>query len=157
VYVDDAPVAYGVFAPGAHFPRTRRLGHVPSEDALLLTALWVHPDMREVGLAKVVLHALLRETHRRGAKALEAYGVRSGPLPTSCVVPEGFLVANGFSVLHEHAQHPLLRLDLRSTVRWQESVTQALEGVLAALAGRERAPAPAGPAPAVDVDVGRHR
>jgi GNAT superfamily N-acetyltransferase len=143
VYVDSAPVAYGVFAPGSHFPRVRRLPHAPSEDALLLAALWVHPDMRSVGLAKVVLHALLRETHRRGAKALEAYGVRAGPLPSSCIVPEGFLIANGFSVLYDHAQHPLLRLDLRSTVRLQESVTHALEGVIAALAGRERAPAPA--------------
>lgn len=144
IYVDDRPVAYGLFAPGDHFPRGRRLGHAPSEDALLLAALRVEPELREAGLAKVLLHALLRETHRRGARALEAYGVRGGVLPTSCVLPEGFLLANGFTVLHEHAEHPLLRLDLRQTVRWQESVSQALEGVVSALARRERAPAPAG-------------
>lgn len=148
VYVDDLPVAYGMFAPGSHFPRTRHLGHVPSGDALLLAVLWVAPDLREAGLAKVLLHSLLRETHRRGARALEAYGVRAGPLPTSCLLPEGFLLANGFTVLHEHAEHPLLRLDLRTTVRWQESVSSALEGVISALAGRERAPAPARPNPA---------
>lgn len=147
VYVDDVPAGYGLFAPGGHLARARRLGHVPSEDALLLATLWVEPDLRETGLAQVLLHALLRETHRRGAKALEAYGVRAGPLPASCVLPEGFLLANGFTVLHEHAQHPLLRLDLRQTVRWQESVSHAVEGVLSALAGRERAPAPARPNP----------
>jgi GNAT superfamily N-acetyltransferase len=145
VYVDDLPVAYGLLAPGAHLPRVRRLGHMPSEDALLLATLWVHPDHREVGLAKVLLQSLLRETHRRGGRALEAYGVRSGPLPASCVLPEGFLLANGFTVLHDHAEHPLLRLDLRQTARWQESVSHAVEGVLSALGGRERAPAPARP------------
>jgi GNAT superfamily N-acetyltransferase len=145
VYVDDEPVAYGLLAPGRHIPRARRLGHQPSEDALLLTALWIAPDLREAGLAKVLLHALLRETSSRGAKALEAYGVRHGPLPSSCVLPEGFLVANGFTVLHEHPLHPLLRLDLRTTVRWQESVSGALEQALSALAGRERTPAPARP------------
>jgi hypothetical protein len=101
--------------------------------------------VREAGLAKVLLHALLRETHRHGVRALEAYGVRGGELPTSCVLPEGFLLANGFAVLHEHTTNPLLRLDLRQTARWQESVSHALEGVVSALARRERAPAPARP------------
>jgi GNAT superfamily N-acetyltransferase len=145
VYRDDRPVGYGLFAPPSHFPRARRLGHVPSEDALLLAVLWVDPEARETGLAKVLLHALLRETHRRGARALEAYGVRGGELPASCILPEGFLVANGFTVLHEHPENPLLRLDLRQTVRLQESLGHALEGVIGALSGRERAPAPAGP------------
>jgi GNAT superfamily N-acetyltransferase len=145
VYVDDLPVAYGLIAPGGHFPRARRLGHSPSEDALLLATLWVDPNLREAGLARVLLQALLREAHRHGARALEAYGVRAGPLPASCVLPEGFLLANGFTVLHEHTEHPLLRLDLRQTVRWQESVSHAVEGVMSALARRERAPAPAGP------------
>lgn len=150
VYVDEQPAAYGLFAPGPHFPRVRHLGHAPSDDALLLATLWVEPDLREAGLARVLVHALLRETHRRGLRALEAYGVRSGPLPASCLLPEGFLLANGFTVLHEHAEHPLLRLDLRQTARWQESVSSALESVLGALSRRERAPAPAGPSRAVD-------
>jgi GNAT superfamily N-acetyltransferase len=148
VYVDDEPVGYGLVAPGAHFPRTRRMGHAVSTDALLLATLWVEPEWRERGLARVLLHTLLREAHRRGARALEAYGVRAGPLPASCLLPEGFLLANGFAVLHDHPEHPLLRLDLRSTARWQESVTSAVEGVLSVLGRRERAPAPVRPSPA---------
>jgi GNAT superfamily N-acetyltransferase len=144
-YLDEVPVAYALFAPGSHFPRARRLGRSPSDDAVLLATLWVHPDARGSGLARVLLHAVLRETHSRGHRALEAYGVREGALPTTCVLTEGFLLANGFQVLHDDAQMPLLCIDLRQTVRLQESVTHALEGVLKVLSGRERAPAPARP------------
>ncbi len=144
VYLDDRPVGYGLLAPGSHLPRVHRLTHVPSDDAFLLATLWIAPEHRASGLAKVLLQALLRETHRRGGRALEAYGSRA-KLPATCVLPESFLLANGFTVLHEHAEHPLLRLDMRQTARWQESMSHAVEGVLSALGGRERAPAPARP------------
>jgi GNAT superfamily N-acetyltransferase len=150
--VDGAVVGYALLAPGHHFPRSRQLAHVPSDDALLLAALWIDPDAREGGLAKVLIQGVLREVHRRGARALEAYGVRSGPLPASCVLPEGFLVANGFEVVHEHPMHPLLRIDMRTTVRWQETVSHALEGVRSALA-REPAPVPSGRNPATHRDA----
>lgn len=149
VYLDDRPVAYGMFAPGAQVPRVRRLGPGPSDDAFLLTTLWVAPEARGAGLARVLLQALLRETHQRGGRALEAYASRAGKFSGPCVLPEGFLLANGFSVLHEHLRSPLLRLDLRKTARWQESVSHALESVVSALAGRERAPAPVRSTPAV--------
>lgn len=146
VYVDDVLAGYATFAPAAHFPQVRRLGHAVSDDALLLAAVWVRADQRTTGLAKVLLQSALRETHKRGGKALEAFGGRAGEAVGTCLVPEGFLLANGFELLHEHHSHPLLRLDLRQTVRWQESVGHALEGVLSALARRERAPAPSRPA-----------
>lgn len=145
-YVDDRLVGYAMFAPPAHFPQVRGLGHAPSEDALLLAALWVDPDQRDAGLARLLLQSVLRETHRRGARALEAFGGRAGDALGTCLVPEGFLLSNGFAVLHDHARHPLLRLDLRQTVRWQESMGHALEGVLGAIGRRERAPAPSRPA-----------
>lgn len=144
VYVDDELVAYATFAPAVHFPQVRRLGPTVSEDALLLAALWVAPAQRDRGLAKVLLQSALRETHRRGSRALEAFGARAGETLGTCLIPEGFLLANGFELRQDHDSHPLLRLDLRQTVR--ESVGHALEGVLGVLARRERAPAPARPA-----------
>lgn len=146
LYLDEEPVGFALFAPPAHLTRARALDRSPSEDAILLATLWLDPDHREAGLAKVLLIALLREVHKRGAKALEAYGVRGGVLPATCVLPEGFLLANGFEILHDDPQMPLLRLDLRKTVRWTESMSHALEGVRSALTGRERAPSPARPA-----------
>jgi GNAT superfamily N-acetyltransferase len=146
--VDDVPIAFGVLAPGVHVARTRRLGHVPSEDALLLVTLWVDPNARQAGLARVLLQALLRETHEHGGRALEAYGARGGAALGTCVIPEGFLLANGFTVLREDVRHPLLRLDLRQTARWQESVTHALEAVLRTLPSRRGAPVPLRPSSA---------
>ena len=149
LYVDDRPAGYATFAPADHFPRVRSLGATVSEDALLLATLWVAPDQRDTGAAKMLLQSVLRETHRRGGKALEAYGARSattGRGLMTCFIPEDFLIANGFEVLHDGAEYPLLRLDLRKTVRWQESVGHALSGVITALSRRERARAPVTPA-----------
>jgi GNAT superfamily N-acetyltransferase len=149
LYVDDAPVGYALFGPPDHFPRTRQLRRTASDDALLLATLWVAPDHREAGFAKTLLQSVLRETHRHGHKALEAYGARaagSGDQLMTCLIPEDFLLANGFEVHHEDAEFPLLRLDLRKTVRWQESLGHALSGVMTVLSRRERAPAPSRPA-----------
>jgi GNAT superfamily N-acetyltransferase len=145
VMVDDQLVAYAIFAPRDHFPRARRLGPAPSDDALLLSTIWVDPAHREGGLATLLLQSVLRETHRRGARALECYGDRLAHTPVvhgGCVVPEEFLLRSGFRLRQNHRQFPLLRLDLRQTVRWQESVGHALEGVISALSRRERVPVP---------------
>lgn len=140
VYVDDVPVGYATFAPSAHFPRVRQYGR-PSEDALLLATLWIDPEHRGQGLATMLLQSVLREVHKRGGRALEAYGARSASdLAAGCMIPETFLLARGFQVLWEHQDSPLLRLDLRQTARWQE-VGHALGEVIATLARRERQPA----------------
>lgn len=143
VYADGGIVAFATFAPGAHYPTAVRLGR-SSDDALLLATLWVHPEYRGAGLGRLLLQAVLRETQRRGCRALEAYAdrrLRDGG--GACMLGEDFLTAHGFVVLHDHPTTPLLRLDLRQTVRWQESLSAALEGVATALQRRERAPAPA--------------
>lgn len=148
VYVDGALAGFAAFAPGPHYPTAVRLGGV-SEDALLLATLWVHPDHRGGGLGRVLLQAAVRETCRHGARALEAYASRRDDRREgACVVDEAFLLAHGFAVLRDHPRMPLLRLDARQTVRWQESLSHALEGVAAALGRREPAPAPARSVPA---------
>ena len=149
VYVDDVPVGYATFAPGREFPRVRELGR-PSDDALLLATLWIDPAHRGQGLATMLLQSVLREVHRRGGKALEAYGARSAlDLAGPCIVPEAFLLSRGFQVLREHFGTPLLRLDLRQTARWQE-VSHALGEVLATLTRRERQPARTPSRPALE-------
>ena len=148
-YVDGEPVAYACFGPAEHFARTRRFAATVSDDALLLAALWVHPAHRHAGLAKALLQSVLREASRRGNRAVEAFATRTPAfdgLLSTCLLPEDFLLASGFEVLDDHDDNPLLRLDLRKTVRWQESVGHALEGVISVLSRRERAPVPARPA-----------
>lgn len=150
LYDDDRLVGYALFAPASAFPWTRRGLHAVSEDAVLLATLWIDPEYRSGGLGSVLLQAVLRETYRRGQRAVEAYGVRSiRPLPEGgCLLPEGFLLASGFAVVREHYRHPLLRLDLHQTVRWHRSLGVALEGVRSALARGDRAPVPTGSATA---------
>ena len=154
-YLDDHLVAYAVFGPSAHFPRARMMGPAFSDDALLLATLWVDPAYEGMGLATTLLQSVLRETHRRGARALEAYGDRRPMVTTlghraSCVLPESWLLRSGFAVHHEHHEFPLLRLDLRQTARWQECVGHALEGVIGILGRRERVPVPVRPAVGTD-------
>ena len=141
VWSGDELVGFAFFGPPGDFPRARRLGQPPSDDALLLAMMWVSSAHRGQGVASLLLHSVLRETHRHGRRALEAYSART---PTLCMVPQSFLLAKGFQPLHGDLQHPLLRLDLRQTAK--QTVGAALEGVLAALSRRERAPAPARPA-----------
>lgn len=150
LYDGDRLVGYALFAPVSAFPWTRRAYPAASDDAVLLATLWVDPEYRSGGLGSVLLQAVLRETYRRGQRAVEAYGVRSTrPLPEGgCLLPEGFLLATGFAVVREHYRHPLLRLDLNQTVRWQRSLGHALEGVRSALARGDRAPVPTGSAAA---------
>lgn len=152
LYLDDHLVGFAVFAPSAHFARARLLGPAFSDDALLLATLWVDPAYEGIGVATTLLQSVLRDTHRRGARALEAYGDRRVRLPgvarPTCVIPEGWLLRAGFAVRAEHHAFPLLRLDLRQTARWQESVGHALEGVISVLGRRERTPIPAPVTPA---------
>lgn len=153
LYVDDQCVGYAAYAPTGHHLRARRSTPPASDDALVLATLWVSPAHRGTGFARVLLQAVLREGVRSGVRAVEAYGGRGAPSagpeadaggPVGCVLPEAFLVANGFALRADHPRHPLLRCDLRQTVR--ESVGHALGEVLSVLARRERAPAPTRPA-----------
>lgn len=144
-YANGELIGYALFAPARHFPRTLVLGPPPSDDALLLATMWVEPGSRRAHVATTLLQSVLRETARRGARALEAYGLRgmtTDPPMGGCLLPEGFLVGRGFALLQDNGQHPLFRLDMRQTARWQESFGHAVEGVLGLLSRRERAPAP---------------
>lgn len=117
-YASGELIGYAVFGPPEHVPRVRRLGWSASEDAVILATIWVHPDRRGEGVGRALLQAALSETHRRGGRALEAVGSRP-PWPSDpCMLPTPFLLANGFTVLHNHGRHPMLRLDLSQTVRW---------------------------------------
>jgi GNAT superfamily N-acetyltransferase len=143
-YIDDACVGYVTFGPADLFPRVRAAGKAPSEDALLLATLWVAPDHRGGSVGRALLDAVLREAGKRGLRAVEAMATRvADPSEWRCLAPEAFLTAHGFAVLQDDPLHPLLRLDLRETVRWREQVGQALESVVSVLRPKERLPHPA--------------
>ncbi len=143
-YVDGQCVGYAMMGPPQHTPRVRHLGWSTSDDAMVLATIWVDAEWRGEGIGRALLQACLSETHRRGAQALEAVAERQGVQPSSCVLPVEFLLANGFTVLHDRGHYPLLRLDLSQTVRW--SLSHALDAVLERLGRRVRVGRPALPA-----------
>lgn len=138
--VDDAVVGFVLAGTASSLPRSRRLGPPTSDDALVMATLWVHEDHRSGGVGKALVHSVLREASQRGFEAVEAHGrLDSDP---HCVLSVAQLEAFGFVVARQHLRFPLLRLDLRQTVSWTESVGHAIEGVIGALRRRERAQRP---------------
>ncbi len=129
VVVDDEVVAYALFAPVPAFARRGSTVPRPSPTALQLATIFVRPAYRQQGVGRVLVHAAVRAAVRSRHPAVEAYGDRRFR-ERSCVLPATWLLHEGFEVVGEHPQTPLLRLDVRRTVRWSASLEDALAGVL---------------------------
>lgn len=135
-YIDDVPAGFVLYAPPAYVPRAAAFPTAPvSSDAVLLMTLRVQPAAEGSGLGRVLLQAVAKDLVKRGVKAIEAYGA----IDEGCVLPVGYLESLGFVTVRDHARHPRLRLDLRTTVTWREDV----EGAWGRLVGVVR-PFPAG-------------
>jgi GNAT superfamily N-acetyltransferase len=143
VRVDDEVAGYALFAPSAAFAPRRLPAPQASPDTVLLATAWIAPQWRERGIGRLLVQAAVKEALRLGAPAVEAYGDRRW-LERGCVLPVTWLLHEGFEVHREHPRTPLLRLDVKRTVRWAESLEHALEEVLGALPRRLPHPVPEG-------------
>jgi GNAT superfamily N-acetyltransferase len=139
VRVDGEVAGYALFAPATAFAPRRVMVPATSDDALLLATVWVDPFYRESGLGRLLVQAAIKDAIRAEAPAVEAYGDRRW-LERSCLLPVTWLLHEGFEVHREHPRTPLLRLEVKRTVRWAESLEHALEEVLAALPHRRPQP-----------------
>lgn len=146
VRVGERVVGYALHAPAPAFAPRRPPLPRASGDALLLATVWVEPDRRAQGISRLLVQRAVREALNADLVAVEAYGDRRFR-EADCTVPCTWLLHEGFRVHREHPRYPLLRLDARRTVRWAESLEQALDEVLGRLP--QRAPQPrGGPEPA---------
>lgn len=141
VRLDDTVVGLGIWAPPAHVPGEAGFATSPvSSDAVLLTTVWVAPQLRGSGVGRLLIQTMARELVRRGdVRAVEAFGDDRGQptsLPGQCTVPADFLRAVGFGTLRAHPVHPRMRMDLRATL----SIREELEGALDRLLGVVRRP-----------------
>lgn len=141
VRVEESVVGLGVWAPPAHVPGATGFATSPvSPDAVLLTTLWVAPELRGSGVGRLLVQTMARELVRRGdVRAVEAFGDdREHLIGTGdqCTVPAGFLRAVGFGTQRAHPVHPRMRMDLRATL----SLREELEGALDRLLGVVRRP-----------------
>jgi GNAT superfamily N-acetyltransferase len=144
--VDDVPVGYATYAPEAFVPGAAGFPTAPvSPDAVLLTAVWVHPAHRGGGLGRMLVQGMARDLIRRGGfGAVEAFGDVAGR-SGRCVVPVEFLGGVGFKTHRPHPSTPRMRMDLRTAVSWRDEVESALGrlvGVMRPVPKSARGPAP---------------
>jgi GNAT superfamily N-acetyltransferase len=128
VLVDGTVAGYASFAPATELVRRGPTSPRTSSDALQLATVWVTPQLRGQGLGRLLVQAAIREALRLDLEAVEAYADRRWR-DRGCVLPVTWLLREGFVVHREAPRVPLLRLDVRRTARWAESLEAALEGL----------------------------
>ncbi len=129
--VDGEVVGHALWAPPQYVPGVRAFATAPvSNDAVVLTTVYVEPAFRGGGLARMLVQGMAKDLVRRGGvKAVEAFG-DSRSHPRGCVVPTDFLLAVGFSTHRPHRLYPRMRMDLRTTLRIREELERGLSKLL---------------------------
>ena len=127
--VDGIPAGYSLFAPARFLEQVGVQAARPvSRDAVLLAALAVAPGYEGQGLGRVLLQTMARDLTKRKVRAVEVFADRAWT-GRDCHVPLGFLEASGFQIVREHPRYPLLRMDLRTALRWKDAREAALEAL----------------------------
>lgn len=140
--VDDQPVGFALYAPPAFCPGAAVYPTAPvSPDAVLLTQVYVAPEVCGGGLGRMLVQGVAKDLIKRAAApAVEAFGDTRGRR-SGCLLPADFLGAVGFKTQRAHVVSPRMRMDLRSAISWREEVERAVERVLGAVRP-VRAPVP---------------
>ncbi len=129
VLVDGEVAAYALFAPAHTFPRRSSTVPDASPDALQLATAHVAAEHRGWGIGRLLVHTAAQQAVRDRHTAVEVYGDRWFG-DTRCMLPAAWLLREGFEIHREHPRTPLLRLEVRRTVRWAESIEHAFEDLL---------------------------
>lgn len=133
IYVDGVPAGFALFAPPAYVPRSVAFPTSPvSSDAVLLMTSHIVPEFAGGGLGRMLVQSIAKDLHRRGVRAIEAFGDLRWQAP-GCVVPAEHLLAVGFKTVRPHPRWPRLRLELKTAVSWREDVEVALERLLGSM------------------------
>lgn len=132
-------LGYAQFTHVGLIPRLSEMPYPrPSEDAVYITCIYVVPEMRGIGLGKLLLDSVERTLYKRKARLLETHGLSAGR--TGPPAPGDFFAACGFKAVTPHLEAPLMRLDLRSLVPWQESIQALLERIPLPMLSRGKVP-----------------
>jgi GNAT superfamily N-acetyltransferase len=127
--VDGEPAGYSLYAPTRFLEQASSQAARPvSRDAVLLATLAVAPEFEGQGIGRVLLQSMARDLIRRKVRAVEAFADREWT-GRYCHIPIQFLEACGFQVVREHPRYPLLRMDLRTALRWKDAREAALEAL----------------------------
>src|SRR5436190_11045544 len=123
LYVDGVVAGFALYAPPEYVVGSPAFGAAkPSDDALLLMTARILPEYAAGGLGRVLIQSVVKDAlGRKGVKALEAYGDVQGEAG-ACILPADFLAAVGFKTIARHPRYPLLRMELRTVLRWRGDV-----------------------------------
>jgi GNAT superfamily N-acetyltransferase len=145
VEIDGVLVAHVLYAPARYLPRVARCAAGPvSDDAVLLAGLRVLPELRGIGLGKLLVAKAAADLMRREVRALEAFGTAAqipGVRASQCAMSASFLTARGFITVRSRSGMSLLRLDLAATEAWHLDL-EPLRRRIRALAKASAAPSP---------------
>jgi len=146
--VDGEPAAYSLYAPARFLEQASSQAARPvSRDAVLLATLSVSPRFEGQGIGRVLLQSMARDLIKRKVRAVEAFADRVWT-GRNCHIPIDFLEACGFQVVREHPRYPLLRMDLRTVLRWKDAREAALEALRVPVPTQPvLRPVPSSPAP----------
>jgi GNAT superfamily N-acetyltransferase len=109
MYINGHAVAYSQYAPPRFFPRIRSYScGPPSKDAIFLACLYIpNPKYRSHRLGSKLLSEIISELRERGYSAIETYARRGSANNPSG--PVGFYLRNGFKIIRDDEEFPLLR------------------------------------------------
>lgn len=110
-YMVGKPAGYAQYAPPRFLPGSAHYQLRPSDDAVLISCLFV-PDkgLRQSGVGSQLLQSIIDDLRERGVKAVETFARKdesnnpSGPME--------FYLRNGFRVHEDDKEFPLMRLGL---------------------------------------------
>jgi GNAT superfamily N-acetyltransferase len=138
VYVDGAPMGFALCGDASMFHGADVFPLRVSRDALFLAMARILPQAQGSGVAKALMHAVLKEAKARGKRAVECYGDKVWE-HEQCILPGPFLEAIGFRIKRDHARYPLYRLDISSLAQLSQNVEAAVEQFLESLFAPEPA------------------
>jgi len=141
---EDEVLGFIKYAPSGFFPQSATFVSAPEDPSIpLIACLHISPDARHRGLGTVLLRAALKDLAQRGERRVEAFGYTDSANRREDMPMLGleFLLRNGFTVAHPDPLYPLLRLDLKSLVLWQDNLEAVLESLRFPMRVPNRAPA----------------
>jgi len=111
-YLDGVPVAYAQYGPPTLLPNVAEYAAGPVDnDAIFISCLYVAAESaRGQGIGGALLQRIVEDVRGRGYAGLETFG-RIGSA-NNCSGPVELYLKNGFRVVSEDPEFPLLRLDL---------------------------------------------
>jgi ribosomal protein S18 acetylase RimI-like enzyme len=143
-YEDEELLGFVKYAPSVYFPQSQTFAAAPQDPAVpLVSCLHISPDARHHGLGTVLLRACLRDLVLRKERRVEAFGFTTpgAVLQDMPMLGVPFLLRNGFVVSLPNPLYPLMRLDLRSLIVWQDNLEAVLESLRFPLRVPKQAPA----------------